>query len=239
MSLLLYGIAEARGRAGNCAAAVGLGGRPLRRLDEGPLTAVVSDHPGPNRARAVPATAAASEYDRTIRRLMEHEAILPARFGSLLDDELALRALLRSRREELLSRLGCVRGAVEIGLRAAWRPGADGTPGSVSRPASVSGPDSVAGSGSGSAYLRERVEARRRARRVADDLDPLTAVARSARRALVPAPGTAVLDAYLVDRERLDEFVALVERLDSRLDGVDVVCTGPWPPYSFAEGAPV
>ncbi|MGH2930139.1 MAG: GvpL/GvpF family gas vesicle protein, partial [Solirubrobacteraceae bacterium] len=140
MSLLLYGIAEARGRTGDRLAGVGLGGRPLRRLDEGPLAAVVSEHPGSERAPA-PAASAAREYDRTIQRLMEHEAILPARFGSLLDDEPAVRALLRRRRDDLLPRLGRVRGAVEIGLRTAWRSGADGGSGST--------PDS------GTAYLKD------------------------------------------------------------------------------------
>jgi hypothetical protein len=47
-----------------------------------------------------------------------------------------------------------------------------------------------------------------------------------------------VHDAYLVDQERISEFVALVEQLDARLDDVELVCTGPWPPYSFAEGGP-
>ena len=49
----------------------------------------------------------------------------------------------------------------------------------------------------------------------------------------------AVLDAYLVDRARVDEFVALAAQLGDGLDDVELVCTGPWPPYSFAEGAPV
>ena len=32
-----------------------------------------------------------------------------------------------------------------------------------------------------------------------------------------------VLDAYLVDRSRVSEFVALVAELDDRLDGVELV----------------
>jgi len=32
------------------------------------------------------------------------------------------------------------------------------------------------------------------------------------------------------------EFVALVAELGNRLDGVELVCTGPCPPYSFADG---
>jgi hypothetical protein len=30
-----------------------------------------------------------------------------------------------------------------------------------------------------------------------------------------------------------------VRQLDDDLDDVDLTCTGPLPPYSFAEGAPV
>ena len=88
---------------------------------------------------------------------------------------------------------------------------------------------------SGAAYLRARLEARQSARRLASQLDPLTALARGILRAL-PRRDMPVLDAYLVDRSRVSEFVALVAELDDRLDGVELVCTGPFPPYSFAEG---
>ena len=92
---------------------------------------------------------------------------------------------------------------------------------------------------SGTSYLRERLELRQSARRVASELDPLTTLARSSRRTLSPAPHLPVLDAYLVERDRVDEFVAMVAQLDDHLDEVELTCTGPWPPYSFAEGAPV
>jgi hypothetical protein len=156
---------------------------------------------------------------------MDRGAILPAEFGSVLPDEDAVRALLRTRRRNLLGRLGRVRGAVEIGLRASWRYDYRAT--LDPRLQSVS------------SYLRDRLELRQSARRVASELDPLTALARGSRRTLVPRPDLPVLDAYLVDRGRVGEFVALVEQLDDRMDDVELVCTGPWPPYSFAEGAPV
>jgi hypothetical protein len=92
---------------------------------------------------------------------------------------------------------------------------------------------------SGTSYLRDRLELRQSARRVATELEPLCALARSSRRAIAPRPDVPVLDSYLVDSGRVREFVALVEQLDDRLDEVELVCTGPWPPYSFAEGAPV
>jgi hypothetical protein len=219
MSLLVYGIVEAGdidpfGR--------GLDDRALFGVTEGPLEAIVTDHPGP---APEPTASALEAYERAVRQLMDRGAILPAQFGSVLPDEDAVRALLRARRRDLLARLRQVRGAVEIGLRASWRD--DARAALDPRPSS------------GSSYLRERLELRQSARRVASELDALTALARGSRRALAPRPDLPVLDAYLVDRGRVGEFVALVEQLDDRMDDVELVCTGPWPPYSFAEGAPV
>ena len=219
MSLLVYGIVEAgdvqpSGR--------GLDDRPLLGLTEGRLAAIVSDHDG----RALEPTAAAlTAYERTVRRLMDLGAILPAHFGSVLADENAVRALLRRRVKDLLARLGRVRGAVEIGLRVSWRD--DPATALDLRPPS------------GTSYLRGRLELRQSARRVASELAPLTSLARGSRRALVPRPDLPVLDAYLVDRGRVREFVAMVEQLDDWMEDVELVLTGPWPPYSFAEGAPV
>jgi hypothetical protein len=219
MSLLVYGIVEACDRDAH---GRGLDDRLLFGLTEGRLEAIVSDHEG---RAPEPSAAALRAYERTVRGLMDLGAILPAEFGSLLPDEDAVRALLRGRRRDLLARLGHVRGAVEIGLRASWCDGAH----AMLDPRPMSG----------SSYLRERLELRLDARRVASELDPLTALARGSRRALAPRPDLPVLDAYLVDRGRVGEFVALVEQLDDRLDDVELVCTGPQPPYSFAEGAPV
>ena len=219
MSLLVYGIVEA---GEEDAYGRGLADRSLFALTEGPLDAIVSDHDG---RAPEPSATALRAYERTVRGLMDRGAVLPAQFGSVLPDEDSVRSLLRSRRRDLLARLRQVRGAVEIGLRACWRDRA----GAVLDPRPTSG----------SSYLRERLELRQSARRVASELDPLTALARGSRRALAPRPDLPVLDAYLVDRGRVGEFVALVEQLDDRLDDVELVCTGPWPPYSFAEGAPV
>jgi len=42
--------------------------------------------------------------------------------------------------------------------------------------------------------------------------------------------------AYLVDRGGVGVFVRAVRRLQERNPGLAVLCTGPWPPYSFASG---
>ena len=49
-------------------------------------------------------------------------------------------------------------------------------------------------------------------------------------------PGPELLRAaYLVDREAVEGFVGLVRRLQAAHEDLRILCTGPWPPYSFAQ----
>ncbi len=219
MSLLVYVIAEA---GETLVSGTGLGRRPLRAITEGPVAAIVSDEPG---GRPESTVGALLEYEQTVQRLMDGRPILPAQFGSVVPDEEAARAMLRGRRDDLLTRLELVRGAVEFGLRARWRTVQTITPEAGSEPAS--------------AYLQIGMELQGRAREVARALDSVAELARSSRRALLPRPDIPVLDAYLVDRTREQEFVALVEQLNGRLEQAELACSGPWPPYSFSDAAPL
>jgi hypothetical protein len=59
------------------------------------------------------------------------------------------------------------------------------------------------------------------------------------RRELSGHPGTMILNGvYLVERARLDGFHREVERLEERYAplGLELVATGPWPPYNFLPG---
>jgi hypothetical protein len=224
MSLVLYGVVEAGLPGDHLFAGVGLDDEPLRAVVEGALAAIVSHDTG-GEPDPAPEPERERDYERTVRRLMDAGAILPARFGSVLADEGAVRGLLRRRHRDLLSRVQRVRGVFDLALRARWRAGAGIMPGA--RPPS------------GTSFLRERLELRQSARQVASELDPLTALALSSHRTIFPTPDQPVLDAYLVDRDRVREFVAMVAVLDDSLDDVELTCTGPGPPYSFAEGAPV
>jgi hypothetical protein len=52
----------------------------------------------------------------------------------------------------------------------------------------------------------------------------------------MPSPASAAVSAaFLVARERVEEFVRRTAALDAELAGGHVFCTGPWPPYSFSE----
>ena len=50
-----------------------------------------------------------------------------------------------------------------------------------------------------------------------------------------PQPPEVLRAAYLVDRGAVDAFASRVARLQEAQDDAQILCTGPWPPYSFSE----
>ena len=132
----------------------GLQGQTVRAVASSGLMAVVSDH----RDGAVrPSEADLWAHERVVEGLMADRAVLPMRFGSLLADDAAARALLSDRAAELRAALRHVAGAIELGVRVAW---------SVDPAQPEPEPEpKAAGDASGSAYLMGQLSRRRRARR--------------------------------------------------------------------------
>ena len=146
-----------------------------------------------------------------LEQLMERCDLLPVRFGTLVADERAAREAIAPRCEELGQALGRVRGAVELSVRALGGE----------TPARSSGEPT------GREYLRDRAVRGR----LAQELHaPLAGVARDS----VIHDGPEILrGAYLVDRGEVDAFVTRFRRLQHERSDVAMICTGPWPPYSF------
>jgi hypothetical protein len=63
---------------------------------------------------------------------------------------------------------------------------------------------------------------------------PLAALARSSVDGR-PRPPELFRAAFLVDRGGVERFAAEVARLQDENPALSLLCTGPWPPYSFAE----
>jgi gas vesicle protein GvpL/GvpF len=63
--------------------------------------------------------------------------------------------------------------------------------------------------------------------------DPLERLARESRRRAPRGPAEILRAAYLVDREIVDRFVGRVGELQAQHARLRLLCTGPWPPYSF------
>ena len=219
MTLLLYAITDRRDAwKPPCA---GVDQQPVQAILGNGLTALVSRHDvAPNLDRD-----AAWTYERVIESAMVDAAVLPARFGSLLADEGATEQMLRDRCAHLAQSLDCIRGHAELSVRATWA--------GAQAPGELPATDVT-----GTVYMRARAEPERRARdlrrRMSATLEPL---AQATRYRQLLHTSTAVTAAFLVDRARIAEFVRRAQQLDRELVDVDLICTGPWPAYSFV-GAP-
>jgi Gas vesicle synthesis protein GvpL/GvpF len=185
---------------------VGLAGRRLEAIEEAGVAAVFSRHE--ERLEATEERLWA--HEGVVEALMEHGAVLPARYGDTFAGERELRAALRARSAALAERLNSVRGHVELAVRVLRSDGAEPS--------------------SGRSYLEER---HRQERHIGALHESLAALASAAQRSAVLGRETVHTGSYLV---RAEDVPAFVERAASlhRSDDLDVFCTGPWPPYSFA-----
>jgi hypothetical protein len=161
-------------------------------------------------------------HEEVVEALMADRDLLPVRFGTRLGDEAAVARAFEDRRDELAAALDRVRGAVELSVRAI---AAGKRSGRLPAP-SVS---------SGAEYLRLRASVEVSHDRAARALhEPLSGLARASLEAR-PRPPELFRAAYLVERHAVEPFAAEVARLQEANAGFSILCTGPWPPYSFAE----
>lgn len=225
--IVLYAITDRAPLGTPFVAGRGLGDETLRTLDFGALAGVYSRCPA---GGVEPTAEALWRHEEVLETLMAERAVLPIRFGSLLDGRPALRDLLRSRADEFAAALDFVRGRVEMGVRARLGRTA-GTDGAAAPADSAAAP-----AGSGRAYLAAKLEHRRAAAALAEELNAeLDALARASTFRALDEPVPELAAAYLVDRAAAADFQRRAAELGARRPEVELVCTGPWPPFSFTE----
>lgn len=156
-----------------------------------------------------------------LEKLMEQGDLLPVRYGTRVADEAAAARALEERQEQLNAALERVRGAVELALRVHRAPDAERRPTPTD----------------GAAYLQARAETLGERAFVARFVhEPLAALSRAASRRTIPPSGHEILrSAYLVDRALVDRFAERLTELEAKYPEWRLLCTGPWPPYSFVE----
>ena len=147
------------------------------------------------------------------------DAVLPARFGLVYPDEVGLRRAVDEHAGELRRGLERVRGCVELGLRVLM-------PETDERPAVTA---------DGGEYLRSRLRETTERDRLARDVDDaLVGLARDHVRSSPPSGEVLLTAAYLLPQGSVDEFRRALRKLEWSHPQLDLICTGPWPPYSFA-----
>lgn len=154
---------------------------------------------------------------------MDDRDLLPVRYGTQVSDEASVRAVLDQNYERLFESLERVRGAAEVSVRA-YAADHRSAQGEDEKPRT------------GTEYMRARAqELAAREEAVQAIQEPLTALARTVTSRPTSLPGEVLCAAYLLDRERVARFGERVAKLQAENLALRLTCTGPWPPYSFAE----
>ena len=216
--LYVYGITDSP----NTPPVLGLRDAALSVSGQGGLFAVWSEH---ENAPFEADESALWQHERVVEALLDQGTVLPMRFGSSVGDRDALARLLAERRADFELGLERVRGAVEIGVRALIRD----------EPSELA-PALAGADRPGTEYMLARLNDEKRSAAIAAHIhEPLVALSRDSASRKTSLSGD-VNTAYLVAREDVDPFRATVEKLDDAVEYATIVCTGPWPPYSFTPG---
>ena len=205
----------------------GLQGERLRTVQRAGVVAVVGDV-----AKAPEIEAAALRaHDATAVAVAEGAgAVLPARFGAVLDDEAALARFLDDHEGPLREALQLVRGCRQMTLRLSSVSGRD-----PARPPDPPAAESAARPGT--AYLEARAAREpHNDPRVRAVVAPLEGLVRATRVEGHSHPPLVASVYQLVPIDRLDDYRATLAALTRRLPDVHVSPSGPWLPYAFAPG---
>ena len=209
----------------------GMSGEALRVVTCGRLLAVVGD----TSARPPVTSTALREHDRTIRRITAvTDAVLPMRFGSMVDGELELAGHLEPAEAALEAALVLVAGREQMTVRVYERQARAEEGTRIAAP-----PPAAANLGPGARYLLDR-------RRTLEH-DPhraaldavLAAPASFIRAQRIESHGSRPLIAsvhHLIERGQGAAYAAVLHAGTAHLIDAALTVSGPWPPYAFASG---
>ncbi|MYX46346.1 gas vesicle protein [Streptomyces sp. SID89] len=232
----------------------GVAGAPAKPLHHHGLVAVVSEVPEQDFTEDA-LRAHLEDLDWLATTARAHQGVidaltvvttpLPLRLATVFRDDSGVRSMIEAREEHFLRTLDRLSGRVEWGVKVYLESEGQESEPAAERPAPKAA--------SGRDYLRQR----RQQTRASEDLwqraetfatalhEKLAAFAEDTRlhapqnATLSGAAGRNVLNAaYLVPRDRSEEFVELVDRTKDDAPGLRVELTGPWAAYSFAGELP-
>jgi hypothetical protein len=208
----------------------GMSGEALRVVTCGRLLAVVGDMSAPPAVTS----AALREHDRTIRRMTDiADAVLPLRFGSVVDEELELARRLEPAEAALEAALALVAGREQMTVRVYGRQaaGEEGARGAA--------PAAAADLGPGARYLLERRRNHESGPHCAVLDAVLAAPASFIRAQRIEPHGSPPLIAsvhHLIERGQGEAYAAVLHAGTAELVDAALAVSGPWPAYAFTSG---
>ncbi len=222
------------------AALTGLAGAAVTLLPYRDLAAVVSavaaEGPSTGSGGVRPEPAQLLCHERVVETLMVQRSTLPVRFGTVLDAE-GMLATLAERYATFAADLVRLAGQVEIGVRVLWDPDAIRR----SLPEPLAPAINPGDERPGTRYLLARsreVAAERQFREAAQALETwclarLKPLASDSTTRLLTTAAMPVSAAFLTPRSDMAALLAAAAQMQNERPDLDLVCTGPWPPYHF------
>lgn len=183
-------------------------------------------------------------HERVVEALMDQRSTLPVRFGTVLDADNLL-ATLAERHATFAADLVRLAGQVEMGMRVLWDPEVIRRNLPVPPPAGLPELPVPAANTSderpGTRYLLARsreVAAERQLREAAQALEAwclarLRPLASDSTTRLLTTAAMPVSAAFLTPRSAIATLLAAATQMQRERPDLDLVCTGPWPPYHF------
>ena len=214
----------------------GLRGEKLSKVVWRDIAAVVSAY---DRAAPSPTADEVWRHEAVIESLMRDCTVVPMRFGTLAPSHRHVEDILCRTYRALAEDIARVRGQVEIGLRCSSMATEDAD--AESDCPSADHASTAPGAGPGSVYLRARVAKERHSRErqrgklrlVRDVYDKLASHAHDSRLDDRPDDRHEIAAAFLVPRDRMTVFQEIVSDIAAANPELALLCTGPWPAYSF------
>ena len=180
-------------------------------------------------------------HEGIVEKLMTEHTVLPVRLNTVVDDEQKLVAILAQNYQRLLADLERVRGKVELAVRVFWHGRSDRKADAGAMERKV--PRSSSGATIGRDYMGMRLQEERHQqirRQCAQSVvqvihGELSGLAAESDCKVLGTPEQVMTAAYLLNTDRVGAFGDRITELVGGHPELRILCTGPWPPYSFVQ----
>lgn len=206
----------------------GLGGAQVFGYPSGEFAVLVSEYvPGRFDQQSI------LEHARVVGHCFASNTVLPFRFGTVFDNDEALRRAVRANRKQFITSVDKLRGKAEMHIKVVVKDGSlQQVIENLKLPAAVGGEYLK--------VLREKATRQRerqtKARAVSVQVNRLFHPLEEEVSCRSNGEGMHIDIAHLIDAKAIEKYQNRFSRASEQIKGCELAISGPWPPYHFMPG---